>query len=330
LWRTELYEQLGRRLDCPSHAYWKRISLAISKEAARIANRYRASLLLYEPYADYAFRSEYRHHTPKKVLFHFHPHPLIEREIYAQDRVRHPISGNWLVSDAGGLREPSGSEQVWKYADRILCASSFCKRSLVHAGADETRISVIPYGVDCVKEIPSRPPKSGFHAVFVGSGIQRKGLHTLLDAWRAATLPKGSKLTIIARTIDPLMEGSAARTPNVQISRGVTCKDLISTYRASDLLVVPSLVEGFGQVYLEALSQGCPVLGTPNTAVPDLGTEADGVFCVPASNVHSLVEMLERLSGELVGNLRIRERALINAKQFTWAKFRAGVVDALL
>ena len=329
LWRTELYEQLGRRLGCASHMYWKRIGLAISKEAARIATRHRANLLLYEPYASYAFKAEYPHHAHKKVLFHFHPHTLLEREIYALDRIRHPISGDWLVNDAGGLLQPSESEHVWKYADKIICASSFCKRSLVHVGVDERRISVIPYGVDCSNDIPINPSKSGFHAVFVGSGIQRKGLHTLLAAWRAAKLPRTSKLTIIARTIDPLMEEIASTTPNVQLSRGVSCNDLVSTYRAADLLVVPSLVEGFGQVYLEALSQGCPILGTPNTAVPDLGSEVDGVFCVPASDVHSLAEMLQRLAGELAGNLQIRERASLNAKRFSWTRFRAGIVDAL-
>ena len=48
---------------------------------------------------------------------------------------------------------------------------------------------------------------------------------------------------------------------------------------------MPSLVEGFGQVYLEALAQGCPVLGTANTCLPDLGGEADAIFLVTPGNV---------------------------------------------
>ena len=45
---------------------------------------------------------------------------------------------------------------------------------------------------------------------------------------------------------------------------------------------MPSLVEGFGQVYLEALAEGTPILGTKNTALPDLGGEEDGVFLATA------------------------------------------------
>ena len=59
---------------------------------------------------------------------------------------------------------------------------------------------------------------------------------------------------------------------------------------------MPSLIEGFGQVYLEALSFGLPVLGTRNTCLPDLGDEGDGIFCVDPGNIEELTSTLERLS----------------------------------
>src|SRR6185503_11385171 len=130
---------------------------------------------------------------------------------------------------------------------------------------------IVPYGV----EVSSRPraevvPQE-FHAVFVGSGGQRKGLHHLLLAWQRASLPGGSKLTLVCRVIDREIERIAARTGGVQLRRGLSQTLLESTYANSTLFVMPSLVEGFGQVYLEALAQGCPVLGTPNSGLPDIG-----------------------------------------------------------
>jgi glycosyltransferase involved in cell wall biosynthesis len=85
---------------------------------------------------------------------------------------------------------------------------------------------------------------------------------------------------------------------------------------------MPSLVEGFGQVYLEALGHGCPVLGTANTCLPDIGTEADGVFLCEPGDIDSLVGKLEQLASVVPGNRALRAAAHSRAMAFTWAEFR--------
>jgi glycosyltransferase involved in cell wall biosynthesis len=93
---------------------------------------------------------------------------------------------------------------------------------------------------------------------------------------------------------------------------------------------MPSLIEGFGQVYLEALAQGCPVLGTAHSALPDLGTESDGIFLTPVSNVDALTARLEQLGGILPGNGEVRQAARATAARFTWPRFRESVRGTLL
>ena len=88
-------------------------------------------------------------------------------------------------------------------------------------------------------------------------------------------------------------------------------------------------MEGFGQVYLEALSYGCPVLGTPNTCLPDLGTEEDGVFLTPAGDVEDLAGTLERLATFLPDRLALRKHAHACAGRFTWERFRQTIVSHL-
>jgi glycosyltransferase involved in cell wall biosynthesis len=94
---------------------------------------------------------------------------------------------------------------------------------------------------------------------------------------------------------------------------------------------MPSLVEGFGQVYLEALSHGLPVLGTPNTCLPDLGTPADGVNTVEAGDVGALARELARLEGLLGGGSIVQpaRRRAIAAARFTWAGFRRRITAIL-
>jgi glycosyltransferase involved in cell wall biosynthesis len=91
---------------------------------------------------------------------------------------------------------------------------------------------------------------------------------------------------------------------------------------------MPSLVEGFGQVYLEALAEGCPVLGTQNTALPDLASEA--VNIVAAGDIDQLTARLESLSRELRENTSIRAAARSCAAEFTWSRFRQKLISDLL
>ena len=95
------------------------------------------------------------------------------------------------------------------------------------------------------------------------------------------------------------------------------------------MFVLPSLAEGFGLVYLEALAHGCPVLGTVNTCLPDLGTEADGVFLTPVADPEALASILERLSTRLVADNAIRDAARATAARYPWSAFRQSLRDAL-
>jgi hypothetical protein len=305
------------------------------KVAAKIAHRSKGDLFLYSSYAWEAFNASYRH-DPRKVLFQFHPHIRLEADILAADSRRNaaePIA--FSDSIESGAAEPTDirlkSDSAWARADHIVCASSFTRRSLVEQGADQSKISVIPYGVDTPAEIADEQfvDREGFRALFVGTGLQRKGLHHLLAAWRRAQLPGGSRLTIVARTIDPALVPLLREVDCVDYVGGVSQAELGRLYSESTLFVLPSLVEGFGQVFLEALAHGLPVLGTENTCCPDLGTERDGVFLTPTRDVDALVAALESLALRLAGDSDIRERARACASRFSWEAFRRGIQDVV-
>src|SRR5207302_7661956 len=98
--------------------------------------------------------------------------------------------------------------ESWRHADLILCASSFTRRTLIEAGAKPEICKVIPYGIETRALSTELGGKNanGFRALFIGSGVQRKGLLHLLHAWQRAHLPDGSELTLICRYLDPGLE----------------------------------------------------------------------------------------------------------------------------
>ena len=172
--------------------------------------------------------------------------------------------------------------------------------------------------------------RRNFHALFVGSGGQRKGLHHLLLAWREAKLGDDSRLTLVCRVIDRAIRALANELPRVDIIEGASAAELDALYARSTLFVMPSLVEGFGHVYLEALARGCPVLGTANTALPDLGTEAERhLRDIAAGDVEALGSSLERLAAIVARRSQTARRGSGTAERYPWHTFRAGLRTAI-
>lgn len=298
--------------------------------AARAALRRQAGLFLYAPYAHDALARSYPH-DPTKLLFQYHPHHATEAALLAADAERARGEGivfGTAIENADTVTRPARvrTDNAWRHAHHVVCASAFTRRSLVEAGADPARVSVVSYGVPPVAGRGARTPEAGpLHVLFVGSGLQRKGLHHLVLAWRRATLPADARLTVVCRVIDPALEPLFAGLPSATLLRGVSKERLDELYRTATLFCMPSLVEGFGQVYVEALAAGLPVLGTQNTCLPDLGDEGDGIFLTAPGDPDALAARLTALAADPQRLADLGEPARQLASTVTWERFRAGI-----
>lgn len=331
LWGVSTLEYLGHRLGFAPSRTFAKLDRFFSRAAAARCRKMRSNLLLYSPYAWDAFTSRYSH-TPRRILFQYHPHPDLERRILLRDRAEYPFVHDSFAEEAGEHLSDEmrrRGRDCWRHADSIICASAFTKQSLVEAGAPADLCVVVPYGIDLSPEAKAEANPNSFSALFVGNGSQRKGLHHLLIAWQNASLPKDSRLTLVCRYVDQGIEALAHQTADVQIVRGVGRDELKYLYRHASLFVMPSLVEGFGQVYLEALAEGCPVLGTRNTGLPNLGAEADGIFLIEPGNIDDLTATLEALAQKMPGNVHLRQRARCCAMRWSWSRFRDGIRSTL-
>ena len=160
-----------------------------------------------------------------------------------------------MAADEGLLRE---WDKETRLAKQVVVASSFTKASLVNSGVHPERVAVVPYGTDLDRVSPQiqRASSGPMRVLFVGSKVARKGLHTLLEAWQRLR-PRFAVLRLA---------GGGARDqrildsfPRVATELGrLTPTDLVAEFQQADLFVMPSIAEGFGHVYLEALAAGTP------------------------------------------------------------------------
>lgn len=98
-------------------------------------------------------------------------------------------------------------------------------------------------------------------------------------------------------------------------------KDLPKYVASGDIFVRPSLAEGFGIVFLEAMAAELAIIGTPVGGIPDfLQNNVNGLFCEP-ENPKNIAEKIEIL----IKNKELKDKLIKNAKKvinevYNWDK----------
>ena len=135
-------------------------------------------------------------------------------------------------------------------------------------------------------------------------------------------------LTVCGRVVDGL-ELFRSFAGQVEVRPSVSSAELVAAYRSADIFVFPSVAEGFGQVLLEALACGLPILSTTHTAAPDLIEDGVQGFIVEPRRPDLIADRIDWALHHRTEVAEMGSRARLCAEQFSWQRFRAGVVQAV-
>jgi glycosyltransferase involved in cell wall biosynthesis len=242
------------------------------------------------------------------------PHHRFVESVWIEEGRRWPI----LATDH--RREPlwkqERKENELASANAVCVASSFTKSTLPDSDFDRP-VLVIPYGFPTLAfPAKSEAPDGEFVALSVGTQSVRKGTHYLLHAWKRAGL-KNAKLRLLGplrmdRQFMREFEGLFEHLPYVPKAR------LGEEYRAADLLVFPTLADGFGLVIQEAMSSGTPVLTTPCGGGPECISSGEEGWIVPPRDIDALVDALRTAAANRDGLFRMGQAARRRAEGWTW------------
>ena len=322
LWRVFAAQAAARALRLPLDRVFAVTDRWLAVRAARIARSKGAGLLCYGSYVPPRDLSE----GLPTIDFEYHPHPGATLDILARDHALYPETAESFAREEREHRRVAPDEP-WRRADSVICASAMTRRSLEFAGCDPARITVVPYGMDAARAVSPRPP-GDCRFLFVGQGIQRKGLHHLIRAWQARPRP-GATLTLVCYRLDPAIAALIVDDSITVLTRR-TPEELTDLYRQADVFAMPSLVEGFGLVYLEALAQGCHVLGTGNTGLPDLNLGTEAATVIEPGDIAALDAALTDLT-ERKRTGALDPQAIANrAARWSWADFRRAIAATVI
>jgi glycosyltransferase involved in cell wall biosynthesis len=209
-------------------------------------------------------------------------------------------------------------------ADRLIVHSAHSLRSLAAAGFDISRGRVVPpaftpSGLGRPRTLlPGRP----LRVLFVGYVNLAKGFHVLAEAVRE--LGSDVALTVVGgRQLPPSYLRQVA--PDVQFTGHVAQAEVARRMAEADVLVFPTLSDGFGLVQLEAMAQGLPVIAT--SACGEVVRDGVDGFVVPSGESAPLVARLQRLRREPDLYAAMSRAALIRATEFSPDRHLAALLD---
>lgn len=214
---------------------------------------------------------------------------LLEKEIEIWPEWKATMHG-FVDSDAKLKRK----DRELELADNIYVASSFTAKTLDYYNGQLAPVKVIPYGFpkpveNRIYNIKNRPIK----LLFVGGLSQRKGIANMFAA--VEQLKEKVQLTVIGRK--PTNDCKAlndALNHHTWIP-SVSHAEVLEQMQQHDVLLFPSLFEGFGLVITEAMSQGTPVITTDRTAGPDLITTGKDGWIIEAGSTTALQNTITKL-----------------------------------
>jgi len=250
------------------------------------------------------------------VAFFLHPQlysPV--KRLYFQQTIRRA----WNVADAVisvSRSTANGARRL--FGERNYSASQ--RLHVVHSGVDDRFFSaIVPEKIARVRQ---RYALSAPYILFVGTLEKRKNLPLLISAFRRLRDLGYRDLTLALAGLPSNGQADVQKAiARENLNDAVRClgyvadADILPLYQGAQLLVLPSMHEGFGFPLLEAMACGVPTLAANNSAMRELAADQD-MLCFGEAEVWA--GKME----QMLFNAKLRHKliacGLRQAREFSW------------
>jgi glycosyltransferase involved in cell wall biosynthesis len=181
-------------------------------------------------------------------------------ETRRQEQLAHPEAEHLMPMPGAEFLERMVGE--WREADKVIVHSKHSRAALLAQGVDAGRCVVVPPAFSYTNTQTARRLDSSrpFRVLFVGNHCLTKGYHVFVDAARQAG--EGFEFFSVGKQTMKSKYINKAST-HVKILGSKSQTGVQEQMKRADVLVFPTLSDGFGLVQLEAMAAGLPVIATP-------------------------------------------------------------------
>jgi glycosyltransferase involved in cell wall biosynthesis len=219
-------------------------------------------------------------------------------------------------------------EEEYSLATRLLCPSEFVVKTFVDKGYPREQLARHIYGYDEKVYYPGnepRDPKGGLTMISVGVCAVRKGLHYALEAWLRSPASKNGTFLIAGEFLPAYREKLASLLAHPSVKVLGHRNDVPELMRRSDILVLPSIEEGFGLVIAEAMGSGCVPLASD--ACTEICSHMKTGLMHRVGDVEALTQHITMLHEDRALLERLRAAGLEAAPGVTWTAAGRMLLD---
>jgi len=235
-------------------------------------------------------------------------------EYYASRLISDNVLTRWVLED---LRI-----RTLERADAVIVVNNYVKE-VIRSCVPESRIEVIPLGVD-LNEFKYSPPPRNYNILMAGYHTWRKGFIYMIKA-----MPKilrefpEAKLHITGD--GPQRKSLESLTRRMRLEKNIIFHGFVprsempELMKLSRVLVLPSLSEAFGHVLTEAMAVGRPVVVTATAGPKEIVNDGVDGFLVPPADSDALADAVIKLFSdyELTVKMGLNARRKMELK-FDW------------
>lgn len=216
-------------------------------------------------------------------------------------------------------------------ADAFLVASTFTRNSLKWGGVNKD-IYLCQYGIDDFVNINDRsvsPRKIEYplRVIYVGRVNQAKGAYQLIEL--ASRCSESQIQFDFYGSFDPdsLIIQSASKI--CHFHGHVPRSEMIKAYSDADMLILPSLADGFGFVIPEALSYSLPVITSDSVGAAQLIKPGLNGYIFESGNDEQLLSIVQSLIDNPNCLIKMRENCKKSVEHLSWQNYNLQVRMAL-
>jgi glycosyltransferase involved in cell wall biosynthesis len=227
--------------------------------------------------------------------------------------------------DAVKLRR---EEAEYRLATKLLCPSEFVVKTFRDAGYPKEQLIRHIYGYDEKVYYPSdspRDPKRGLTMLFVGVCAVRKGVHFALEAWLKSPASQNGTFLIAGEFLRAYQEKLSSMLSHPSVKVLGHRNDVADLMRKSDILVLPSIEEGFGLVITEGMGCGCVPLASE--ACTEICSHMKTGLMHPIGDVEVLAQHITMLHDDRALLESLRAASLNVCPEITWNAAGVRLLD---
>ena len=216
-------------------------------------------------------------------------------------------------------------------ADAFLVASNFTKKTIEIAGVKKPTY-LCQYGIDDFAAFDD----SCFHhkkiekpikALYVGRVNQAKGAYQLIEI--GSQFSENEIVFDFYGAFEPDSEVIKGASSNCMFHGHVPRSEMINAYRKADIMILPSLADGFGFVIPEALSYDVPVITTKNVGASQIIIDGMNGYVIDAGDDHQLQEIIQRIIAHPEEIMEMRKNCGNSIKDLSWSNYNSQVRKAI-